>query len=141
MLVKHATRSMALSLAVAAVTFAAPHAFAGSPYDGTWIVEVPSRDYLAHVEACPALRFPIEIKDGQVSGVLVPVPSPDAGIIISSGNGDRSAAMTGAVQADGTMTAAWHHVVASGKLESNTGVITFGGTCGPRVAQATRITE
>jgi hypothetical protein len=63
---------------------------------------IQSNDY-----ACPALRFPIDIKDGTITGSLTRVPSADGAMIVEQGNGPVSSPVTGAVQPDGSTTAEW----------------------------------
>lgn len=125
---------------ILSVLLAASPALAANDFDGTWVVDVPpaglvsqSNDY-----ACPALRFPINIKDGAITGTLTRVPSEN-GVVVEQGSGQDSAPVTGAVQPDGSVTAAWLNYQADGKLAAKQGVMTIKGECGPRQATVVRV--
>lgn len=137
------TKRTLLSLAIAAGVFgSSPLALAAASFDGTWVIDVPASTTIATTgdSACPALRFPVQIRDNQVTGVLTRVPSRDGGVIVEAGNGSDSASVSGTVQPDGTVTAQWENYHATGTLSGDGGVVTVAGECGPRTAQAIRIT-
>jgi hypothetical protein len=85
------------------------------------------------------LRFPIAIKDGEISGTLHRVPSTTDGVIVEAGSGPDSAPVTGTVRPDGSVTAEWMNYHAEGKLADKDGAVTIQGECGPRRATVTRI--
>jgi len=139
---KSARRVNFSALAIAALVSSSPQAFAAGPFDGTWVVDVPSADFNSTTGAsdCPALRFPLQIRDGQVTGVLARVPSSD-GVVVEAENGADSASVTGTVQPDGTVHAEWERYRANGKLDGHNGQVTVSGECGPRAATAVRVSN
>jgi hypothetical protein len=116
-------------------------AFAATPYDGTWVLDVPPSTIISRADGsyCPALRLPVQISNGQVSAMLHRVPSLDDTDMVESGPGPGGAPVTGQVSADGFVEAQWQGYRASGQLSGNTGEITVNGECGPRTAVATRV--
>jgi hypothetical protein len=136
------TKRTLLSLAVAAGVFgSSPLALASTSFDGTWVIDVPASTTIAATadSACPALRFPVQIRDNQVTGVLTRVPSRDGAVIVEAGNGGDAAPVSGTVQPDGTVTAQWENYHATGTLNGDTGIVTVAGECGPRTAHAVRV--
>lgn len=128
-------------LAALSSLFAIPAALADSGYNGTWVVDVPPAEYNAAAGeySCPALRFPLKIQNGRVTGQLEPVPSSDPGLTVEAGRGRDSAPVTGSVEADGTVTASWLDYHANGRLSDAGGTVTIDGECGPRQATVYRI--
>jgi hypothetical protein len=120
-----------------------PAAFAVTPYDGTWVLDVPPSTIIARdsESACAALRLPVEVRNGQVVATLHRVPSPDEDDTVESGAGPAAAPVTGSVGADGAVEAQWQGYHATGKLTGNTGEVTVDGECGPRNAVATRVAD
>jgi hypothetical protein len=136
------TKRTLLSLAIAAGVFgSSPLALAATSFDGTWVIDVPASATIASTadSACPALRFPVQIRDNQVAGVLTRVPTRDGGVIFEAGSGTDSGPVTGTVQPDGTVTAQWENYHATGTLSGDSGVVTVAGECGPRTAHAVRV--
>jgi hypothetical protein len=129
------------SAAAAALFVSSQLALAASPYDGQWVIDLPSSSIISRSDdsACPAVRFPIAIRDGQVFATLTRVPSRDGGVIVEAGGGIASAPVTGMVQADGTVEAQWQNYHATGKLDGDAGEVTVNGECGPRTGQAIRV--
>ena len=129
-----------LASALAAAAFLALPAIAGGPFDGKWVVDVPASDSagLNTASACAALRLPIEIHDNKVSGSLQRVYNGGSNVV-EAGNGRNASPVTGTVQPDGTVTAAWLGYHAVGKLGGGNGVATIDGACGPRRATLTRV--
>jgi len=117
-------------------------ALAATPYDGTWVIDVPPSAIIARTSesACPALRLPVQVTNGQVIAMLHRVPSEEADDI-ESGSGPGASPVTGSVGADGAVEARWQGYHATGKLTGDTGEITVDGECGPRSAMATRVAE
>ncbi len=107
MFVKSVTRMTFSALAIATLVSLSPHAFAAPNFDGTWVVDVQAADPISQTSdsVCPALRFPVQIKDSQVTGTLTRVPSRDGVMIVEAGKGTDSGPVTGTVQADGTVNA------------------------------------
>jgi hypothetical protein len=134
--VRHILRvaSFAAMLAVAASPV-----FAAGPYDGVWVVDVPSSagsGTHGGAPACPALRFPVEIKDSVVTGSLERVGT---GNIVGSGYDRNARPINGTVTPDGTVTGEWLNYHAAGRLSGTTGVVTIQGACGPREASLVRV--
>ena len=142
MVVKSRRRVTFPALAIAALVSSFPQAFAAGPFDRTWVVSVPPADFNSTTGAsdCPALRFPLQIRDGQVTGVLARVPSSD-GVVVEAESGTDSAPVTGTVQLDGTVHAQWERYRADGKLDGHNGQVTVSGECGSRVATAVRVSN
>jgi hypothetical protein len=115
---------------------------AATPYDGTWVLDVPSSTIIPRTSesACPALRLPVQVTNGQVIAMLHRVPSEDADDV-ESGAGTGASPITGSVNADGFVVAQWQGYHATGQLTGNTGEITVDGECGPRAAEATRVAQ
>jgi len=128
-------------LPIAAFVFVAAPAFAQGGYDGTWVVDVPAAGNIAreNYSVCPALRFAIDIKDGQIRGTLHRVPTATGDVIVEAGNGRDAGPVTGAVQPDGTVTAVWMNYHAEGRLGNIYGTVTIKGECGPRQATIIRV--
>ena len=128
-------------LAAVSSLFMIPAALADDSHDGTWIVDVPAVGYMASAGEyrCPALRFPIDIRGGRVTGSLERVPSSDPGVTVESGGGQTSAPVTGSVGANGTVTARWLNYHANGHLDGAAGTATIDGECGPRQARLYRV--
>jgi YD repeat-containing protein len=128
-------------LTVLSLSLAAAPAFADSSYDGTWVVDTPAAGTIngSNYSQCPALRFPIAIKDGQITGELHRVASATGDVIVEAGGGSDAAPITGTVQPDGTVTAQWMDYHAQGKLGERDGVVSIQGECGARQAHVTRI--
>jgi hypothetical protein len=138
------TKRIALSaFAAAALCAVSPHVFAATLFDGTWVIDAPSVGFIPRSSdsVCPALRFSVEVTDGQVNGTLTRVPSRDGQLIVEAGTGNDSAAVIGSVQPDGTVTATWENYHANGKLSGDIGEITMQSACGPRTAQAVRVAK
>jgi len=130
-------------VAAALLLPASQAAFAATPYDGTWVLDVPPSSTIARVDgsSCPALRLPVQVMNGQVTGMLHRVPSADDTDMVEAGAGPYAAPVTGQVSADGAVEAQWQGYRAAGQLSGNTGEITVDGECGPRTAVATRVAE
>jgi hypothetical protein len=128
-----------LSLSLLAVP-----AFGDSSFDGTWVVSAQAAGTITAFNSstqCPALRFPISIKDGQIEGTLHRVPTSTGDVVVEAGAGPDSGPITGTVQPDGSVTADWMNYHVEGKLSGKTGEVTIKGECGPRPATVTRIQE
>lgn len=142
MLTDWAKRMVPSSAAAAvALALAMPLASAATPFDGTWVIDVPASG-LVHGTSdstCPALRFPVRIKDGRVTGMLTRVPARDGELIVEAGAGPDAAPLIGSVQSDGAVQAAWQGFHASGMLHGNSGVVTVNSECGPLTAKAVRV--
>jgi hypothetical protein len=134
-------RETLILVSVPLMVLATSPAFAASDFDGTWVVDVPAAGQLngSSESVCPALRFPIEIKDGHVGGTLTRVPSRTGDVIVEAGKGPVSAPVTGTVQPDGSVTAEWLNYHAEGRLAAKDGVATIKGECGPRQATLVRV--
>lgn len=116
-------------------------AMATSPYDGTWVIDVPSADPVAGTtySVCAALQFPIQIKDGRVTGSLTEVPAADSSMLVEAGTGRSAAPITGTVDPSGAVQAQWQNYHAVGALAGDSGQVTIKGECGPRIATAIRV--
>jgi hypothetical protein len=134
-------RAAAPALVLAGALCAAP-AFAAGPFDGTWVLDLPSYPFNSGQTnaPCPTLRLSAKIVNSQVTGSLERVPSGTADTI-ENGTGRISAPITGSVQADGMLVADWQGYHASGTLSGDSGRIIVLGQCGPRTAIATRVAK
>lgn len=133
------------ALSAAMIVMAASIAVAqspGGPYDGTWSIVLPAvgTAYQTAAATCPALQMNVQIKNSQVIGELVRVPSNTGALVVQSGEGRASAPVTGAVQPNGQVTAEWMNYNASGMLNGDVGKITVkGDQCGLRDGTVTRV--
>jgi hypothetical protein len=143
MLLRAIERVVCSGVVAAALMLPLPRpADAATPYDGTWVLDVPSSTIIPRTSesACPALRLPVQVTNGQVIAMLHRVPSEDADDV-ESGAGPGASPITGSVSADGVVEAQWQGYRATGQLTGNTGEITVDGECGPRTAEATRVAQ
>jgi hypothetical protein len=126
---------------ILSILLAASSAFAANDFDGTWVIDVPPAGSISQSSdyTCPALRFPIDVKNGVITGSLTRVPSSDGAVVVEQGSGPVSAPVTGTVQPDGSLTAEWLNYHADGKLAAKQGVVTIKGECGPRQATVFRV--
>jgi hypothetical protein len=124
------------ALGLVAGAFAAS---AANRFDGRWVVDAPAAGGAIGAEGqyiCPALRLPLEVKNGEVTGTL----ERTQGNEIVAGNTNPSAApVSGTVSPNGTVNVMWLNFHATGKLSGNSGKVEWSGECGPRVATATRV--
>jgi hypothetical protein len=143
MAVKAIRHALYGGLAAATLFAAVPLARAATPYDGTWVIDIPPSTIISREDesACPALRFPVQIKDGRVTGSLEQVPSAESSLVVENGDGPAASMVTGTVGADGTVDAQWQNYHATGNLAGNRGEITVATECGPETAQAFRVTQ
>src|ERR1700685_3744379 len=95
-----AALSVALTAPAASIALAQT---ANGSFDGQWVVDVPSSPMIGRTSeaACPALRLPVRIERGQVTGELTRVPSRAGAMMLESGEGADAAPVTGEVEADG----------------------------------------
>jgi hypothetical protein len=134
-------RGMAPALVLTGAFFAGP-ALAAGPYDGTWVLDVPSSPITGgqSTSTCPALRLSAKIVDSQVTGNLERVAS-GADNTVENGTSRVSAPITGTVHQDGMLVADWQGYHASGTLSGDGGRVVVQGECGPRTATATRVAK
>jgi hypothetical protein len=135
------TRTRLAALAAAFSLFAIPAALANSEYNGTWVVDVPAANYIESAGAyrCPALRFPLQIQDGHITGMLTRVPTSNPGVTVEAGRGPDAAPVTGTVGDGGIVAARWLDYHANGQLADKTGTVTIYDECGPRHAVVYRV--
>jgi hypothetical protein len=124
--------------AIIALSIAGGPAVAAGAFDGKWVIDVPPSKVTGSNPAptCPALRLPVTIADGEVSGSLKRGTTLNT---VKGGAGPDSAPVTGTIAPDGTVRAQWENYHATGRLSGNSGTITIDGACGPRTAKAVRV--
>jgi hypothetical protein len=127
--------------AFALLAFTSTPSFARGSFDGTWVVDVPASQTLAGntQPACPASRFPLEIRDNVVYGSLERVYSGGSSSVVETGTDKNARPVFGTVQPDGSVTAAWLDYHATGKLNASDGAVTINSACGPRKATVVRV--
>jgi outer membrane protein OmpA-like peptidoglycan-associated protein len=136
--------TLAATTALALAAFAVPSvpASAAGPFDGTWIIDVPS-DVVAGTDGdptCPALRLKVQISDNRISGDWRRSP-PEASNVVADGGHNPASRVGGNVQADGRLTAQWQNFHAAGQMSANDGALTMQSECGPLIAHAWRLDE
>jgi hypothetical protein len=132
---------LAAATAFAALVFASSGALAAGTFDGTWVLDFPAAGYIEGTtgDVCPALRLPMQIENGHVVGSLVETPTIYGGVMVEPGTGPASAPVSGSVGPNGALQAQWSDYRAIGQLGATGGQVTVNGECGPRVAQAYRV--
>jgi hypothetical protein len=127
--------------AVALLAFASAPSFARGSFDGTWVVDVPASQTLAGntQPACPASRFPLEVRDNVVYGSLERVFTGGSSPVVETGTDRNARPVVGSVQPDGSVSATWLGYHATGKLNASDGIVTIQGACGPRKATIVRV--
>lgn len=132
----------AVAAAMVAALASTAFAQATAPFDGTWRVRLPAAGsaYQTAAATCPALQMNVEIKDNQVTGHLVRLPTSTGALVVQSGQGPASADVTGTVDPSGQVSAQWMNYHASGMLQGDKGKITvIGDQCGLRDGTVTKI--
>jgi hypothetical protein len=133
-------RMITSSLATAALALPS-FANAAGPFDGTWEVDSAGLG----TETAPTVRrtscepetLRFEVKDNQVRGGLAsPHSDPER---VRNNKRPRSAPISGAVQADGTVSAQWENYAVTGKMIGDNVELYWRTSCGPRVAIGSRI--
>ena len=130
------------ALALAAFTLPIVPAYAASPFDGTWIIDVPA-DRITPDDGgptCPALRLRVQITDDRVSGNFRR-SYPEDQNVIENGGTNKVSQVTGNVRPDGDVTAQWQNFHAAGKLTGADAGLTVQTSCGPLVARAYRLDD
>jgi hypothetical protein len=142
MKIQSSARLFMSAFTAAAILTASQAAFAAGPFDGKWVVDFPASGFIEATggQVCPALRLPIDIKDGHVFASLTRMPSVN-GIMIETEDGPQSTPVTGTVQPDGAVQANWQSYDVTGKLDGDSGKVSVRGECGLRTGQAIRITQ
>lgn len=126
------------SVAVALLTLPVLQANAAGPYDGRWVLDAPEAGGAIGAEGqytCPALRLPLEVKNGRVIGELHRTASNN----IVAGAAPNATPIHGAVKADGDVDVTWQGFHATGRLHGTTGSVHWAGECGPRTATVTKV--
>jgi len=129
------------SIAFAAAALAVPMlpADAAGPYDGDWYVDAAPAAQTSSSDVpagCDAVRVPFQVTDNKITGSLQRAPYGTGRV--EQGSGSSAAPITGTVQPDGTISAAWENYRATGKLTGNQAELRWNGECGPRVATGGR---
>lgn len=132
------------SLTAVALAVSLPSAYAAGPFDGTWTVESPLAvgSGTPRNPECPDLSLRMHIKDNQVVGSLeragravVNSQPSDASPL----TGSSAVPVTGSVQPDGTLSAQWQGIHATGKLTGDRLHMSWIGACGSREATGRRV--
>jgi len=129
-------------LALAAFALPMAPAHAAGPFDGTWIIDVPS-DTISGADSnavCPALRLKVQIADNQVTGQFRRSMPEDSNIVETGGTNSASQ-VTGNVQPDGALTAQWQNFHAEGQMAGNRAKLTMQSECGPLIARGRRLED
>ena len=124
--------------AIALFVVATMPVYAAGKYDGTWIIDLPPSAITGGNPdpTCPALRFPIRIKDNSINASLERVPSVNPNVI-GPGYSGNAIPVKGSVDSSGMLTASWQRYTATGTLQA--GIVTVKGPCGPRQGTATLV--
>jgi outer membrane protein OmpA-like peptidoglycan-associated protein len=137
--------TLAATTALALATFIVPAipAYAASPFDGIWVIDVPSDTINGGgdgVPTCPALRLKVQITDNQITGNFRR-SYPELDNVVE--NGDRNAAsdVTGIIQPDGTVGAQWQNFHAAGRMIGDQAGLTVESECGPLHARMWRLDQ
>ena len=122
---------------VATLALAALPSYATGPYDGTWTLSsrpmVGSRD--VSDPECAAMGIRIQIRDNQIVGNL---QGAGTGAVVSGSGGSP---VNGSVQSDGSVTAEWRGVKATGKITGEKLELSWVGACGPRQGTGERVSS
>ena len=113
-------------------------ALAAGPYDGTWqLTAQPAGQSTVTTQAsgCEGWRLDFNVKDNQIQASLA--RSYYGGGVTQGGRG--ATPVTGSVNPDGTFTARWQNVAATGKFTGDKAEMKWTGTCGPRIASGGRV--
>ena len=137
--------TLAATTALALATFAVPaiSAHAAQPFDGTWVIDVPSDTISGGGEGdptCPALRLVVQVTDGQLSGNFKRSPPEESNVIADGGN-DAELRVAGNVRPDGAVNAQWQNFHANGRLLGPDAGLTVESECGPLQATAWRLND
>jgi outer membrane protein OmpA-like peptidoglycan-associated protein len=137
--------TLAATTALALATFIVPAlpAFAASPFDGTWIIDVPSDTINGGgdgVPVCPALRLQVQITNDQISGNFRR-SYPEADNVVADGGRNVASMVTGIVQPDGAVAAQWQNFHAAGTMLGAHPGLTVDTECGPLRARMWRLDD
>jgi hypothetical protein len=131
-------------LAAVALAIPLPLAYAAGPFDGTWSVVSPlavGSGTTANPQ-CPAVDLRMQIKNSQIVGSLqragrsVVNSQPSNASPIT---GSNATPVKGSVQSDGSLTAQWQGIHATGKLTGDRLQMSWIGACGAREATGRRV--
>ena len=121
-----------IALAAGMAAGLAPHAFAASSYDGTWLITAPPAGHVTtgNQFQCPPLHITAQVVDGKFTGSLERAYGND----VVAGRDQSAKPVAGGIDADGKVTITWEGVNVSGTVTHNHMVLSWSGECGPRVA-------
>jgi hypothetical protein len=132
-------RSLVLPSTAAALLLASVVAAdAAGTFDGTWQLQAPESKETANItrpQGCYPVVVEFNVKDNQIDGQLAWTGFST----VAPSDSRRATPVTGRIAPDGTVSAEWQGIVATGKLTGNKAEMTWRSDCGTRTATGGRI--
>lgn len=131
-----------LTFFAAGATLAVPAlaVFAAGPFDGVWQLTAQPAGQTnpalpSEVSGCEGWRLDFTVKDNQIETSLA---RSYYGESVTEG-GPRATPVMGTIDPDGSFTATWQNISATGKITGDKVQARWESSCGPRVATGGRV--